>query len=81
MIPRPNPDERNQIGAPLTPRQLEVLHLVALGEPTAAIAAHLGVGENTVKTHITAVYRKIGARNRVQAALHYQDYYAPRVSG
>lgn len=70
-----NDDHRNQHGEPLTNRQLEVLRLVAAGEPTAAIAAELGVGQNTIKTHLTAVYRKTGTRNRVQAALHYHGHH------
>jgi len=63
-------------GDPLTERELEILSLVAAGEPTATISRRLGVAENTVKTHLTSVYRKTGCRNRVQAARHYLDKYA-----
>jgi DNA-binding CsgD family transcriptional regulator len=68
-------------GEPLTDRELEILSLVAAGEPTAAISQRLGVAENTVKTHLTSVYRKTGCRNRVQATRHYLDKYAstPRI--
>lgn len=55
----------------LTARELEILALVAAGKPTAAIAELLGITENTVKTHLTSVYRKTGSHNRVQAAGYY----------
>jgi DNA-binding CsgD family transcriptional regulator len=60
---------------PLTARELEVLALVALGEPTAAMASKLGITENTIKTHLAHVYRETGSRNRVQAARHYLERY------
>jgi DNA-binding CsgD family transcriptional regulator len=64
-------------GDPLTPRELEVLALVAAGERTAVIAARLGIAEDTVKSHCTSAYKKIGARNRVDAARYYLAYGAP----
>jgi DNA-binding CsgD family transcriptional regulator len=67
---------RARTGDPLTPRELEVLALVAAGEPTAAIAGRLGISENTVKGHLTHVYTKTGSRNRVQATRHYLDHSA-----
>jgi DNA-binding CsgD family transcriptional regulator len=60
----------------LTARELEVLALVATGEPTSAISRQLGIAENTTKKHLTRVYRKTGSRNRVQATRHYLDHYA-----
>ena len=65
-------------GDPLTGRELQILSLVAAGEPTATISQRLGVTENTIKTHLTNVYRKIGCRNRVQAARHYLETHASR---
>jgi len=74
MSPSPNkPRARN--GDPLTPREIEVLALVAAGEPTAAIAGRLAISENTVKGHLTHVYAKTGSRNRVQATRHYLDHH------
>jgi DNA-binding CsgD family transcriptional regulator len=61
---------------PLTPRELEILALLASGLPTPNIAERLGIAPPTVKTHLTGVYRKIGAKNRVQAARYYLDRYA-----
>jgi DNA-binding CsgD family transcriptional regulator len=59
----------------LTPREIEVLALVANGEPTSAISRRLGIRENTIKTHLTHIYRKTDSRNRVEATRHYLDHY------
>jgi DNA-binding NarL/FixJ family response regulator len=54
----------------LTPREAEVLSLVAQGLSNREIASALVVSEATVKTHINHVFAKIGARDRAQA-VHY----------
>jgi DNA-binding CsgD family transcriptional regulator len=63
-------------GSP-TRRELEILALLAAGNSTPDIAAQLGISPGTVKTHLTSVYKKIGAKNRVQAARYYLDHLAP----
>jgi DNA-binding CsgD family transcriptional regulator len=72
--PADNP-RRARKGDPLTGREVQILSLVAAGETTAAIAARLGIAENTVKSHLTSIYTKTGSRNRVQAARHYLRHY------
>jgi DNA-binding NarL/FixJ family response regulator len=54
-------------GIGLTPRELELLEKLPSGDTIMEIAAQLFVSESTVKTHLSAVYRKLGATNRVQA--------------
>jgi DNA-binding NarL/FixJ family response regulator len=53
----------------LTPRQQEVLALIADGHSNKEIAHRLGTSEGTVKAHITAIMRALGVRNRIQLLL------------
>ena len=53
----------------LTPREVEVLHLVALGWETATIAGELGVSEHTVLNHIRNFRQKLDAQNKLQAVI------------
>jgi DNA-binding NarL/FixJ family response regulator len=53
----------------LTEREREVLRLVARGLANKQIARHLGIAERTVKAHLTSAFQRIGATDRVQAAL------------
>ncbi|CAA9409718.1 MAG: Two-component transcriptional response regulator, LuxR family [uncultured Rubrobacteraceae bacterium] len=54
----------------LTGRETQVLELVARGEANKQIARKLLIGERTVKTHVSAVLRKLGVQSRTQAALY-----------
>jgi DNA-binding NarL/FixJ family response regulator len=53
----------------LTPRETEVLTLIARGRSNREIAAELYLSEPTVKTHITRIFAKLGARDRVQTVV------------
>jgi two-component system, NarL family, nitrate/nitrite response regulator NarL len=54
----------------LTDRELEVLRYIAVGADNLRIALQLKVSERTVRAHVSALYRKLAARNRVALALH-----------
>jgi DNA-binding NarL/FixJ family response regulator len=53
----------------LTARELDVLRLVGAGKANKEIAAELGLGERTVRTHVSSILGKLGLSSRTQAAL------------
>jgi DNA-binding NarL/FixJ family response regulator len=57
----------------LTPRETEVLQRMCRGESNPEIAAGLAMGERTVKTHVSAILAKLGARDRVGAVVAALD--------
>jgi len=54
----------------LSPREEEVFHFAALGLRNAEIAERLAISEETVKTHLNRIFRKLGVRDRVGLALY-----------
>ena len=67
-------DERKLEALGLTPRELEVLELIAAGLSNREIADRVHVSENTVKTHLSRVFDKLGARRRTQAVQLGKDF-------
>jgi len=55
---------------PLTPRELQVLRLLAEGLPNKAIAQRLDISEHTVKFHVNAILGKLGVGSRTEAVIH-----------
>ena len=60
---------RDQQKAELTPRELEVLRLLAAGKANKEIAAELSIRERTARTHVSNILGKLGLTSRTQAAL------------
>ena len=58
----------------LTPREVEVLALLATGMPNKVIGAKLFISEKTVKTHTNHIFHKLGVTSRLQAALVFQSH-------
>lgn len=70
LVPAPTHferDERQVAALGLTPRELEILALIADGLSNREIAERVFVSENTVKTHSSRVFGKLGAQRRTQA--------------
>jgi DNA-binding NarL/FixJ family response regulator len=60
-------DEDDIFDEPLTPREVQVLELLAEGLPNKTIAQRLGISDQTVKFHVSAISGKLGAANRTDA--------------
>lgn len=70
VVPAPSSFVRDQAKVEslgITPRELEVLELIAEGLSNKEIAARVFVSENTIKTHSSRVFDKLGAQRRTQA--------------
>jgi DNA-binding NarL/FixJ family response regulator len=55
---------------PLSPREMEILQLIARGYSNKEIAHELGISRQTVKNHMTSILRKLSVNDRTQAALY-----------
>ena len=70
-------DSFAQRAAQLTPQQWRVLALMVQGDQNKQIAHKLGVGEATVKAHVTVILRKLGVRSRTQAVIEARSLALP----
>lgn len=73
--------EARPASSDLTDREEEVLRLVGLGLANKQIASRLGIGESTVKTHLSSVFRRIGVVDRTSAALWATQHLRQAVPG
>jgi DNA-binding NarL/FixJ family response regulator len=74
-IRRPPPPDPLE---PLSPRERDVLELIARGHSNRQIARDLLIGEQTVKTHVRSILAKLGLQDRVQAAVFALRHQAER---
>ncbi len=73
QLDRPRPVSIPATGEALTPREMEVLRLIARGASNRDIAGELMISERTVKSHVTNILGKLGVRSRTQAAARARD--------
>jgi DNA-binding NarL/FixJ family response regulator len=69
LIERMRSPKTSRLPAALSRSQLAILRLISRGHSNREIAAEVHLSENTVKTHIQEIFRKLGVRNRVEAAI------------
>lgn len=60
----------NEMFAPLSPREMEILQHIARGQSNKEVAYALGISRQTVKNHMTSILRKLAVNDRTQAALY-----------
>jgi DNA-binding NarL/FixJ family response regulator len=65
MVPRP--DAEDELGSDLTPREIQVLQLLAEGLVNRDIADRLNISEHTIKFHIGSILGKLQASSRTEA--------------
>ena len=67
VTPEASDAEDGEFDEPLTPREVQVLELLAEGLPNKAIAVRLHISDQTVKFHVSSISGKLGAKNRTDA--------------
>jgi DNA-binding NarL/FixJ family response regulator len=66
-------DEQKQALDSLSPKELEVSKLVSHGATNKLIAKQLNITERTVKAHLTAIFHKMGLKDRLALAIFFRD--------
>jgi DNA-binding NarL/FixJ family response regulator len=74
LLPNPSSGRPEDV---MSPREIEVLRLVAQGFANKQIGRALGISERTVKAHLGRVFRQIGVADRTSAALWARDHLEP----
>jgi DNA-binding NarL/FixJ family response regulator len=67
MTPDATDVDEDEVDEPLTPREVQVLELLAEGLPNKAIAVRLHISDQTVKFHVSSISGKLSAKNRTDA--------------
>jgi DNA-binding NarL/FixJ family response regulator len=73
-LSRLSPAPADELEEPLSPRELEILRLVATGASNREIADILVIAEGTVKNHLTNILGKLSVKDRMQAVLKAKEY-------
>ncbi len=75
--PKPiNNTETPKVLSELTPRELDVAKLVAIGATNQEIATKLFISESTVKTHINSIFNRLNLKNRAQLAIYANGIFS-----
>jgi LuxR family maltose regulon positive regulatory protein len=72
-MPSPTPSHIQPLPEPLTPRELDVLHLISQGLSNQQVAEELVIALNTVKRHTSSIYGKLDVHSRTQAVSRARD--------
>lgn len=72
-LPRSSANRKQEIAEPLSPREMEILRLVATGDSNKEIADKLVISEGTVKNHLSSILSKLSAKDRLQAVIRARE--------
>lgn len=65
-------DQIDELDEVLTKRETQIIEMISAGLSNSQIASQLFISERTVKTHVTNIFRKLGLKSRLEAALYFQ---------
>ena len=71
LVPDEAPQHQESGLVALTPRELEVLQMIAYGMTNAEAARRMHLSVHAIKFHLAAIYRRLGVNNRTEAAVAY----------